>query len=436
MPLLKKVLDYLRRAPWSCPLLIACAYAWGLRGVVPYLLDKMKDSGYDIGVEGDTQLLRDAVLAHPRFLDTLQWWDHPWYQSVPYFRPLSVTLFWVETKLFGTQGILAFEGMHWLMHGLLLAVLWGFFSRLAGKHRGALAVALFASGWNDTLALPTGVDAFNCWKDSVDVWSTAAMVGACWCLYNYLEKGGRRYWWGMFALWIVNISIKESGFITPFVLALVLWYSGRWRERWSCLVPVFLLMPLLWLYRMWAVGGYGNKTGTGNAWLVRFSLDGLGIPPRIVNGDLLALVPIGILAGAAGAYWMERRGQWRKALAALGAGGGFALVAYFYTAYKQEATLEDTLVRFCVAQPWLDGAFALLIIAMYLQFFRRKEKLQFFGLFWVWVNFTPLIIQPPTSPHVFYPIAPGWSLLLACAVWPALGWLQGKADGGFRGSAV
>jgi hypothetical protein len=81
-----------------------------------------------------------------------------------------------------------------------------------------------------------------------------------------------------------------------------------------------------------------------------------------------------------------------------------------------------------VAQPWLDGAFALLVIALYLQFFKRREKLQFFGLFWVWINFLPLIIQPPTSPHVYYPIAPGWSLLLACAVWPAVGWLR-RASG-------
>jgi hypothetical protein len=419
----------LRNVPWwVAPLFIAACFAYGLfhpnfwpsfslNGPYGYFLTATEDGRkLSIALEGDTQYLRDAVAAHPHFRDTLQWWYSPWYHDVPYFRPLSMLLFWGEQKLFGNEGVLWFEGIHWFWHGLFLVVLWGFLAQIAGRGRAALAVGIFAAGFNEWLQWPSGMDAFNCWKDSVDVWAASFMVLCAWAYLRYLRSGNVRWWAAMLAAWILNLSIKEAGYITPFVLALVLWYEGKIRSHWKSLLPIFMLAPCAWLYRSWALGGYGNKTGTGDAWLTRFALDGLGLPARIISGDWISLAPLALGIGVAYGLWRreKRLGKaWLPPVLGLGAAVIFLVMASGCT----HIPLGDTLARFVIVDPWRDVPLCAALAGLWLLFFRERQRPQVFGLLWVWINFSPLIIQPPTSPHVYYPIAPGWSLLLACAVW-------------------
>jgi hypothetical protein len=58
-----------------------------------------------------------------------------------------------------------------------------------------------------------------------------------------------------------------------------------------------------------------------------------------------------------------------------------------------------------------------LVLLLYVQFALRRDRAQIFAFGWIAVTFIPLAMQPPTSSHVHYPVAPGWSLFLACAIW-------------------
>lgn len=427
-PLRLRIARSLHNLPWwAAPAFIAICFAYGLFqpvfspfvfiGPFHYYL-QMTQGGQNpsIVLEGDTLYLREAVAAHPHFLDTLRWWYHPWYHDVPYFRPLSMVLFWCQHKLFGDNGVLGFEGMHWFWHGLFLVLLWGFLSQIAGRGRAALAVGLFAAALNSELSLPTGADAFNCWKDSVDVWAASFMVLCAWSYVRYLRSNDIRWWAGMVAAWFLNLAIKESGYITPFILVLVLWYENKIRSHWKSLLPVFMLAPCAWLYRSWAVGGYGNKTGTGDAWLTRFALDALGLPARVVSGDWISLAPVALGVGIGVFLWRRekhRGGLWQPLLYSSVA----AVVCVLVTSWRTGIPLTDTLARLAIESAWRDVPLCALLTGFWALLFAERRRIQIFGLLWIWINFTPLIIQPPTSSHVYYPIAPGWSLLLACALW-------------------
>jgi hypothetical protein len=203
----------------------------------------------------------------------------------------------------------------------------------------------------------------------------------------------------------------------PFLLPLLLWHERRWRTHWPFAAVFFVLAPLLWLYRWNVLSGWGNHTGSNGAWLHRVLIDTLGIPGFIANGDWLYLAPI-FAALILVWLWRSRECGGQKSLGLLLVAGvaGMSLSIWKSMLFNS-APLFDTLLRLTLPENWNPVLLVAIFFLLWAQFIARLDRAQIFALGWVWVTFIPLAMQPPTSSHVHYPVAPGWSLFLACALW-------------------
>ena len=408
----------LSRGWWIAPIFLALCFACGLRGPMTWFSFQAR-SGQMPGIRSDRDAddLANGLQSHPNFVDTFDWWQGPWLENVPYFRPLTMTGFWLQEKALGQDNLLAWEGLHWLWHGVLIALIWGFWSEIAGKGRAALGVGLFAASVIDWVSLPTGADAFNAWKDSADVWSLWFFVGSAWCFLRFLRTGNVKWWIAAFLIWVLGLSTKETAFALPFLLPLLVWHEGKLRTHWKWTVPFFVFAPMWWLYRSWALGGYGNRTGKNGSWMTRWGLDAMGLPGRVLSGDWMLLVPIAALTGIGLAVW-RRETKRARAWMPLLIGAIVALISLAVSTHFTQIPFVDNVTRLTLVPVWIDAFNAAIIGALYWQFFHNRDRAQIFAYGWVWVTFIPLAIQPPTSSHVHYPVAPGWGMWLACALWP------------------
>ncbi len=394
-------------------LFIAASFAWGLQGAMQWFLRHETPS---IRVDADTVLLADAVASHPHLAQTWDWWSGPWYAAVPYFRPLSMMGFWAQVRLFGDRNLLAFEALHWAYHGLILVLLFGFFSPIAGRGRAALAVGMFAAGANVYAEQITGLDAFNCWKDSADVWHLGFFTLSAWSFLAFLRRDKRRFLIASLLFWLCAVAVKESGYCLPFMLPVLLWHEKKWRTKWRSAAIFFALAPLLWAYRWHALGGWGNRTGSNGSWRQRVAVDALGLPGQVFNGDTLAL---SLLFAAFLLIWLwpvRECGERRIAVPLLWLGALTAAALWQAMRWSQNS-LFDTLMLFSMPAIWPTVLSSALMLTLYLQFVMRRDRAQIFAVGWIAVTFIPLAMQPPTSSHLHYPVAPGWSLFLSCALW-------------------
>ncbi len=409
------------RWPAALIFLTFCTW-WGLRGAFAYDRGTERAFGSSIRIDHDTNLIADEFLSVPSWPGTLKWWHGPWYADTPYFRPLTMTLFWVEGRIFGPQGRVAFQWAQRLAHLVFLGVLWGFFREVAGPQRATLAVGLFASGWLALMRLPTGVDAFNCWKDQCDLWQGISFVVATWWLALFLRRSKPLFWWAALGAWCVGISIKETAYLLPFFLVVLLVFDGKLRSHWRWVAPFWILAPIFWLYRLWALGGWGNRTGEGGARLKRFLIEAVGAPPPIADGDWLPLVIVAAVLGLGVAFYRrelrlkgaldEQKGRtlrrWSGFWAVMGVAGWVQAVRWLGNG------AWDSALRFLNARVWWEAVYLAAILFFYWLWLRHPRPIYFLAMGWVWVMFLPLAIQPPTSPHVHYILAPGWALWMAC----------------------
>ena len=386
-------------------------------------------------MDGDTNDITDEVEATPRWVDTLRWWDGPWLEKVPYYRPVTMSLFWTEYQIFGPQARVAITWTHRVFHLTFLLMLLGFFSAMFGLGRATLGIGLFALGWNAELRLPDGTDAFNCWKDQCDIWSALATVGTCWIIYRWSQNSTRKFWrdrrwWMALGVFVVGLFVKELGMLTPLFLIITLFSAGQLRQKWPALAPFFLLSLGFWFLRLWALGGWGNKTGSGAAWPYRFASQVLGWPSSLISGDGSALAMLGLLGILGALFWWrwkpENGVQWRflSICAAILIFG--AALAHRYL----PSPLVIQISRYFISGLPFETLLTLIIGSGFWLMARqlmRGDKRMFVSWVWVFIGFLPLIVQPPTSPHVHYPIAPGWSLWLACGSFWLAQWLSQKS---------
>ena len=181
-----------------------------------------------------------------------------------------------------------------------------------------------------------------------------------------------------------------------------------------------------WIYRLWALGGWGNKTGSGGAWPVRFASQVLALPTSLIAGDGLLVVALCLVVAVG--LLVAWRAQWRRGVRAGRAARALAVtlviaaLAWWKSlGFLPESAPFENFARITMLPVWREAlllTFMLAGFALTWKLWQRGERAMLFGWLWVLVGFLPLIVQPPTSPHVHYPIAPGWSLWLACfAVW-------------------
>jgi hypothetical protein len=262
----------------------------------------------------DTGLIHDGLLQAPHFVDTLQWWVGRWAGEVPFYRPLTSYVFWVEWKLFGDHewwyGVPTFAA-HVFATVLAAALAY----RLAQRWRvawpalAAVGTAAIFTGLTRDYRLFVVVNITNYWKNQPD--SLAA--GFCFlAVLSYLraQSQGRSWAGGAIGYYLAACCFKEVAVPLPVVCAVLEVAELRtagWRRP---LARAGLLAGsgLLFLaFRAWAIEGVGYTYGSNNRWLDRTLLELLG-PVSVAVPDGFWVGPLmgGYICLLAWLWWRTR----------------------------------------------------------------------------------------------------------------------------------
>jgi len=403
---------------------ISSCYWLGLQPAFHYDAEHAK-VGPSIRMDLDTNDLTNEIQTVPSIDGASKWWMGSWLPKVRYFRPLTITLFWIESKVWGLDGRVEFTWIHRISIAIFLGILFGFFRSLVGPARAMLATGAFAAGWSEFLRIPAGLDAYNCWKDDCDTWCGWTLALAAWVFLSYLRTGRRCLGLLAFGIWLIGLSLKETAYCLPILLVFLLLADGQLSKHYPRLAPYFLFAPLAWCYRYWALQGRFDHTGSNGSWTTRLLENAFGMPPTLVLGDgapafivcSLAVLWLGYLvvtrkAGEPAKIWLV---VWSVALA----------FAYYKTMHYMDDTEASGWLRFMNLVPWIEASYFAVWLAMWAIFFAYRNLPMRYGLAWMAAIFIPLAYQPPTSLHVYFLLAPGWSLFLTEVFLYAPAWFLG-----------
>lgn len=378
---------------------------WGLRKPLSHAI---LDGPQSPDVDRDCGIILYETLSKPTLRDTGAWWVGPWQPVARYYRPITITLFWLELKAWGMQGLRGFTLVHAASHLALLALAFLFFAELLGKAPAVVGVSLYAVHFADRLTLPAADVALDIWKDNCDVWCATAIIGCLWALLRYLTTARRGWLCAAVFLFVVAICIKEGGYQIPFMVVLLLWHQRRLRSHWWVAAIFFVLAALGWKYRLWALGGWGERTGANRMWPMRWANDAAGLRGGMVTNDYLTL---SIIAYALGFYYMLQR-KLKPVLIY----GSLATLGLVLTAYRLDMPVAEVASRLLVEEPWSRLPFAIVTVWLYWRLYKRRERGQIYAYLFIAIAFIPLSSQPMTSNHALYFVALGWGLFLGYAV--------------------
>ncbi len=267
----------------------------------------------------DRALIHQGLIEHPRFVDTLEWWIATWVGEVPFWRPLSSLVFWVEWKVFGW----GFQDAWTLIHFLLHLVACSLFYLLVVKYTrsplvGLAAIFLTVSNpprignylWSPDRPAAVAQTLWS-WKNTPDT------LMACMVFWGLLVVD-RRPWLAL-VLMAAAAATKETGFAGLAVLA----GYFAWRRRKELLVAAVGVLVAEFAVRFQAVG-VGYVMGTNVHMLARAAR--ALIPAQVMALSAAGQAPFIILGfSAAGALLVPRR--WRLAVLVGGVGLAVAIFA-------------------------------------------------------------------------------------------------------------
>ncbi len=245
----------------------------------------------------DTSLIHGGVSRAKDLGDTLQWWVGPWAGQVPFYRPLTSYVFWLEWLAFGSN-----ERLYVLptaaAHLAATAAFALFVFRLAGASRwsapviAALAAAFqFAGG--PSLSSPRPEVAHlvgGIWKNQPDSLAALCCCLSLVCYLNAREAG--RLPFGAALWYLAGCLFKEIAvplFLIFPCLELLLAPVAALRKSWIRFVPVAAAGVLFLAARQLALGSVGFTYGTNFAWLERTLIHAAGpFGARLVYREWLA----------------------------------------------------------------------------------------------------------------------------------------------------
>ena len=402
----------------------------------------------------DTALIHDGLVRAPHFTDTLKWWVGPWVAApvVPFYRPLSSLLFWLEWKAFGgAEWLYLFPTI--LAHVLATVLFAELAVRLAERYRvpvpalvGIVAACSF-TGLVELMGLryPTVLPIFRLWKNQPD---SCATMCACLSLMAYLRSAHEpRSILACIGWYLAACGFKEVA--VPLV-ALPVALEGAALLRRD--VPAWRRVGLLLgcagvfiLFRSAVLHGTGYTYGSNRAWLSRSLTHGLGPLGALMLRQWLGLA---VVCWCALLFFLTRHLQRRQqgrpriwlpvgmaVLAVLGAGAvGMAWEQLNPAGQGGALSMQER---------WLIGMFdvlasneltwmaqILVLAGSVWLVWRRDRWLLLFCLAWVELLLLPLLFSPG-PPHRYYLPEAGFSLLLGLAtaeLWGRVAaWWRGRA---------
>jgi 4-amino-4-deoxy-L-arabinose transferase-like glycosyltransferase len=380
----------------------------------------------------DTYLIHGGLLKAPHLADTLRWWTGTWVGQVPFYRPLTSYVFWIEWKLFGDAEV-AYLLPAVLAHALAAALFCQLALRLAERWQlGVPAVAGIVAGLAFVgVGLPYrwGVTSLvvGQWKNQPDALAAACCFAA---LLAYLRaQEGRRGRLGLaIAAYLAGCGFKEIAVFLPLVVfALELPFEKRSaREQWLR-AGAFAMAGVVFLGVRWlAVGGLGFTYGTNHAWLTRTLLEVLGPFATPVTGrDWLPaaagtwLVSVLLAVSVSAGGWAATRRQ-RTGLAALAAVlAGWSLLGAIRVWHDAEGQVDGWaevlvagLLR-CFLVPTVgDLALSAVALGSLCWLCRRRPQVLWVAAAWT-AGSLALLVLSPGPVHRYYLTQGGYLLVLA-----------------------
>jgi hypothetical protein len=216
-------------------------YAWTFR--FPFLAD-------------DYDHIPNAIHATPASLEAL--FTHP--AADRFFRPAAFVLYADEARVAGFSR----AGWHALSLALHLAVtilLYVFARRRFGAWPSLAAAMLF-------LLHGSRPEAVTWIAAQFDLWAALFFLAALLAF----ERGWRAL---SLAPLLLALLSKESAYVYPLALLLVLFVDRVPVKQWPRLAaPSFLLTVVVFVYRLWLLGGIGGyrDTGTGRPYILTFDV--------------------------------------------------------------------------------------------------------------------------------------------------------------------
>ena len=265
----------------------------------------------------DTGLIHFGLTQAPHFRDTLRWLVGPWVGVVPFYRPLTSYVFWIEWKLFGDHEwlyLIPSVGAHvlatcaFVLLVVHLARRWGTRFPLL---TGILAAAIFTRVLCPEVHASTWMVAVH-WKNQPDSLATV-FCGLSLCAYLAAQERRSRIPWIALPLYLAACGFKEIAVPLP-AICLVLEGRRLWGTERAAAIQRLVTLGLGGLaflaVRRWAIGGIGYVYGTNHAWLSRTLVNGLGpfgeLAVAITSGPLVALWIAAVTAVAIRAFRQRR----------------------------------------------------------------------------------------------------------------------------------
>ena len=225
------------------------------------------------------------------FIQTRSYWHENYTPNVPFYRPLTLTWFWLEFHILGD-----YDYRGWILVSIFLqfsfSALFGLFvKKLTGSSALAFCTLIIFAGertWLPTfisdLFLGTGyapaVTATLAWKDQATQLADIAVVAALLCAAY--EK-----WLPGLAAAVMAVLFKESGWITYALVIALLAVTGKLSAvpRWVYPAAIVcILLPIIsrTLSGMGPIGG--ENIGSNRHWLIRYLL-AIGGPYLVICWD-------------------------------------------------------------------------------------------------------------------------------------------------------
>jgi hypothetical protein len=218
------------------------AYSWALQ--FPFLAD-------------DYDHIPHAIHATPAYLAAL--FTHP--AADRFFRPAAFVLYAVEARVAGfSRG--GWHALSLALHVGVTLLVYAFARRRQFAPWPALAAALLFLLHGSRPEAVTWIAA------QFDLWAALFFLLA-------LLAFEKRWYAASLAPLLLALLSKESAYVYPLVLVLMLWIDGVPMKRWARLAgPSFLLTAAVFLYRWRLLGGIGGyrDIGTGRPYILTFDL--------------------------------------------------------------------------------------------------------------------------------------------------------------------
>jgi len=385
----------------------------------------------------DTQLIHDGLMQAPEFADTFRWWAGTWVGQVPFYRPLTSCLFWIEWKLFGDREYLYL--IPTVVAHVAATVLFATFAyRLAERWRvpRPWLVAIVA-GWSFTgFGLPyrDGIvwAVVSLWKNQPDAFASICCFLA---LIAYLGTRPRAHtWpWAAAAWYLAACCFKEIAIGLPLVCGMLDPGNRSSGERPRVSRQAVFMAgagTLFLLVRFTAIRGIGYTYGSNDRWLERTLLEALGPFASPLVYHEWGTVAMGLFVCALAAYWWRRRGKvpgrrvvWLHAGTLLALAAGTIAIRVFYLQALVPIVAEPGAVYLRTVEAlmfWEDSTFTqaatavALIVAATTLLWRQCRGAIGLSLVWTAVSVAPVALSPGPI-HRYYLSEGGYALAGALA---------------------